>query len=369
MKHTKPEPKKVNVALQGGGAHGALAWGILDALLDDERIEIEAITATSAGTMNALAYAQGMVEGGREGAKTKLAHFWEETSKAGTVFSPVHGNPMERFFGLGSGENPYAYFMFDTMTRLFSPYQLNPMDINPLRDIIERTIDFEKIHKCGHVKLFISATNVKTGHVKVFRTPELTMDIAMASACLPFLFKAVEVNGESYWDGGYTANPALYPVFYETKSADLILIHLNPIIRDEVPTTAPAILNRINEVSFNSSLLQELRAVAFVKKLIENDMIKEEYKHLYKNMLIHPLRADDMMKEYSITSKFDTDWDFLTSLHGIGYAGMVLWLKKNFDNIGNRSSVNLYDEYLTDKSEVKYYFEKDTMKVKKKKVS
>lgn len=198
--------------------------------------------------------------------------------------------------------------MFDTMTRMFSPYQFNPLDINPLRDILERTIDFEKLQQCHHLKLFISATNVKTGHVKVFRTPELSIDVAMASACLPFLFKAVEVEGEHYWDGGYTANPALYPTFYETKSADLVLIHLNPLTRDELPTTAPAIMNRLNEVSFNSSLLQELRAVSFVKKLLEFDMIKDEYKHLYKNLLVHSVRADDMMKEYSITSKFDTSW-------------------------------------------------------------
>ncbi len=319
--------------------------------------------------MNALAYAQGMIEGGREGAKAKLAHFWQETAKAGSVFSPVHGNPMEKFFGLGNGENEFGYFMFDTMTRMFSPYQFNPMDLNPLRDIIERTIDFDKIKGCDKLKLFVSATNVNTGHVKVFRTPELNIDVAMASACLPFLFKAGEVNGEYFWDGGYTANPALYPVFYETKSSDLILIHLNPLTRDELPTTAPAIMNRINEISFNSSLLQELRAVAFVKKLIEFDMIKDEYKHLYKNLLVHSIRADDVMKEFSITSKFDTDWDFLTSLHDLGYSGMQKWIKDNYKNLGHRSSVNLYDEYLTDKSEVKYYFDKDSMKVKKKAAS
>lgn len=341
----KTETKKVNIALQGGGAHGALAWGILDALLEDGRIDVEGFTATSAGTMNALAFAQGMVEGGKEGARQQLEDFWRDVSRSGTVFSPVHGNPLDKLLG-GSGENPFAYFMFDTMTRLFSPYQFNPMDINPLRDLVEKNINFEKIKTCDALKLFISATNVRTGKAHIFRTPEITLDVAMASACLPFLFKAVEVNGDYFWDGGYTGNPALYPLFYETQSQDLILVHLNPLFREEIPTSAAAIMNRINEVSFNSSLLKELRAIAFVKKLIEHDMIKDEFKHLYKDLLVHPIRADDMMKDYSLTSKFDTDWSFLTDLRDKGRAGMKIWLEEHFDNIGVKPSVDLHEDFL-----------------------
>lgn len=365
----KPIRKKVNIALQGGGAHGALAWGILDALLEDGRIEIEGFSATSAGTMNALAVAQGLQENGRDGARAKLEEFWWETSKAGAFFSPVHGNPVERFLGLGSGENPFSYFMFDTMTRLFSPYQFNPLDLNPLRDVIEKTIDFDKINACDKIKLFISTTNVRSGKVKVFRKEEVSMDVALASACLPFLFKAVEIDGDYYWDGGYTGNPALYPLFYQTETRDIIIIHLNPMYREEIPTTAPAIMNRINEVSFNDSLLKELRAIAFVKKLIEHDMIRDEYKHMYKDVLVHSVRADDMMKEYSLTSKFDTDWDFLTSLRDAGRAGMQLWLDQNFDNIGKESSANLHKEFLNDKGIDHHFFtEKHKNGKKKKKV-
>ena len=340
--------KTVNLALQGGGAHGAFAWGILDALLEDGRIDVEGFTATSAGSMNALAFAQGMMDDGRDGARQALEDFWFEIAKAGTVFSPVHGNPMERMFG-GAGENPFAYFMFDTMTRMFSPYQFNPLDINPLRDVLEKAIDFEKIRACDKMKLFLSATNVRTGKAHIFRTPEITIDVAMASACLPFLFKSVEIDGEYFWDGGYTGNPALYPLFYETTSSDLILIHLNPLFREEIPTTAPAIMNRINEISFNASLLKELRAVAFVKKLVEHDMIKDEYKHLYKDLLVHPIRADDMMKEYSITSKFDTDWTFLTDLRDKGREGMKIWLEEHYDNIGHVSSVDLHEDFLKER--------------------
>lgn len=341
------ETKTVNLALQGGGAHGAFAWGILDALLEDGRIDVEGFTATSAGSMNALAFAQGMMNDGRDGARQALHDFWAEISNAGAVFSPVRGNPIERFLG-GSGENPFSYFLFDTMTRMFSPYQFNPLDINPLRDVLAKTIDFEKIQSCDQIKLFLSATNVRTGKAHIFRTPEITLDVAMATACLPFLFKAVEIEGEFFWDGGYTGNPALYPLFYETKSTDLILIHLNPLFREEIPTTAPSIMNRINEVSFNASLLKELRAVAFVKKLIEHDMIKDEYKHLYKDLLVHPVRADDMMKEYSLTSKFDTDWTFLTGLRDKGREGMKIWLDEHFGNIGRISSVDLHEDFLKD---------------------
>lgn len=348
----KAEIKTINLALQGGGAHGALAWGILDAMLEDGRFAVEGITATSAGTMNALAFTQGMMDGGRDGARQKLEDFWLDIARSGSVFSPMRGNPLEKFFGMGKADNPFSYFMFDTMTRIFSPYQFNPLDINPLRDVIERNIDFEKIRACDELKLFISATSVRTGKSHIFRTPEMTLDVAMASACLPFLFKAVEIDGEHYWDGGYTGNPALYPLFYETKSADLVIVHLNPMYREDIPTTAPAIMNRINEVSFNSSLLKELRAVAFVKKLIEHDMIKDEYKYLYKDLLVHPIRADDMMKDYTVSSKFDTDWNFLTELRDVGRAGMKMWISEHWDNIGHKTSVDLHEEFLQEHSDV-----------------
>lgn len=354
--------KIINLALQGGGAHGALAWGVLDYLLEDGRIDVEGITATSAGTMNALAFAQGLYEGGRDGARQKLHDFWWKTSNAGVMFSPVQGNPLERMMGLGNGENPFAYFMFDTMTRIFSPQQFNPLDINPLRDVLDAVFDFEKIQQCKQIKLFISATNVADGKSRVFPREDITIDVALASSCLPFLFHPVEIDGEYFWDGGYTGNPALFPLFYETESLDILLVHLNPMRRDGVPATAPEIMNRLNEVTFNSSLLKDLRAIAFVKKLIEHDMIKDEFKHMYKDMRVHAIHADEMMKDYSMHSKFDTSWDFLTNLRDTGRDGMKKWLKKYFDNIGERSSVDLNEEYLSNKGSRKNFFSKSRMK-------
>jgi len=343
---SKTKQKDVNVALQGGGSHGAYAWGILDKLLEDGRLRVEGFTATSAGTMNALAFTEGYTEGGPDGAREKLESFWYEISKAGALYSPVQGLPAERFFGLGNGENDLAYFMFDTMTRMFSPYQFNPFDINPLRDVLSKCINFDKIRHCQNLKLFISATNVRTGRIHVFYTHEITLDVALASACLPFLFKAVEIDGEYYWDGGYMGNPALYPLFYTTKSSDIVLISLNPIERDEIPFTAPDIMNRINEISFNSSLLKEMRAIAFVKKLLEDDMLKEEHRGFYKDLLVHPVRADHIMKDYSVASKFDTSWDFLLTLRNKGRETAEQWLEDHYDNIGHKDSSNLYDEFL-----------------------
>jgi NTE family protein len=345
MTRQNAETKTVNLALQGGGAHGALAWGMLDALLDDGRIKVEGITACSAGTMNALAFAQGMMENGADGARKKLEEFWWEISKS-SFFLPTRGNPFERAMGLGEGENPFGLFFLDTVTKVFSPYQLNPLDINPLREATDKVIDFDKIAACDCLKLFISATNVRTGKGKIFKTPEISLDVAMASACLPHIFKAVEIEGEYYWDGGFSGNPPLYPLFYETESRDIVLIHINPMFREEIPTTGPAIMSRLNEVTFNAALLKDLRAVSFVKKLIEQDMLKDEYKHLYKDLLIHSIRADDTMKDYSMTSKYDTSWDFLTELRDMGHKGMKKWLKENFENLGERSSIDLYTEFL-----------------------
>ena len=245
-------PKKtINLALQGGGAHGAFTWGVLDQLLEDGRLGIEGICATSAGTMNACALAYGLHTGGPEQARESLHNFWEATSRAGQIFSPIRRLPFD--FGQGwNMDNNLGFFLFDSATRLMSPYQFNPFDINPLRDVLASAVDFDALRSCTIAKLFISATHVPTGKVRVFENPELSLDVAMASACLPFLFKAVEVDGQPYWDGGYMGNPALYPLFYRVSCRDILIVHVNPMVRQEVPTTAPTIANRVNEITFNS---------------------------------------------------------------------------------------------------------------------
>lgn len=337
--------KRINLALQGGGSHGAFAWGVIDKLLEDGRLGIDGICATSAGTMNACALAYGMHLGGPEKARECLHDLWYNIYLEGQKYSPVRRMPWEKMFSWNM-DNSLSYFMFDSMTRLFSPYQFNPFDVNPLREIMEKSVDFNALRTCDCVKLFISTTHVESGKVRVFETKDVTLDTVMASASLPFLYKAVEIDGQHYWDGGYMGNPALYPLFYETDSRDVIIVHINPVERQEVPTEAKDIMNRINEITFNSSLLKELRAIAFVKKLVEHDMLKDEHKNDFMDVLVHSVRADDVMRDLSVASKFDVDWEFLVMLRDKGRATMEAWLDKNYDSIGKEDTVNLHEEFL-----------------------
>lgn len=344
----KTKPKLVNLALQGGGAHGAVSWGVADKILEDPRINVEAISGSSAGAVNAAALAYGLHIGGEEGARETLTHLWSEISKAGRLYSPVRGNAFPFSFGGGDLVNAYSYQMFDTLTRTFSPYQLNPFDINPLRDILAKCIDFESLAECDTTKLFVSATNVRSGKVQVFETHEMSVDVVCASTCLPFLFKAVEINGEHYWDGGYMGNPVLFPFFYEADSRDIVIVHVNPIERPDVPTTAPEIMNRVNEISFNSSLLRELRAISFVHKLLDDGWIKDKYRDRLRDVRIHSIRSDEALAEFDIASKFRTDWTFLTMLKEKGRAIAAAWIDENFDAIGDHSSVDLREMFMSD---------------------
>ena len=343
--------KTINLALQGGGAHGAFAWGVLDKILEDGRIDVEGLCATSAGTMNACAYAYGKMRGGPEQARETLHDFWWNIHQAGTLFNPVKKLPWEKQFSLDM-DNTLAFFFFDLFTRTFSPYQTNPLDINPLRDILEKTVDFEELVKCKSTQLFISATNVRTGKVRVFKNKEVTLDVAMASACLPFLFKAVKIGEDEYWDGGYSGNPALFPLFYHTESRDIMILHINPIVRPDIPKTGPDIMNRLNEITFNSSLLKEMRSIAFVKKLLEHDMLKKEHRCRFKDMLMHSIRADEALLEFSVASKFDSDWDFLTMLRDRGRDTMAEWLEQHYDDLNVRDTVDLNSEFLSSVTEV-----------------
>ena len=338
--------KRINLALQGGGSHGALAWGVLDRLLEDDRIEIDGVAATSAGAMNAAALAQGLVEGGREGARETLADFWGRISSAGQIFSPVRRSAYEKVFGDWNMDESPAFFWFDAFTKAVSPYKYNPLGINPLRDIVEDMIDFDAVRNCGRVKLFISATNVHTGKVRVFRTEEVTSDVVMASACLPQLFHAVQIGDEYYWDGGYSGNPALFPLFYHVDSRDILIVHINPVERPELPVSAADIHNRVNEITFNSSLLKEMRAIDFVNRLIDKDYIKDEHKDKFRQIHVHSIRSDLSMRGLSVASKYDSDWEFLSYLRDLGRRSCGQWLAKNYDSLNARSTVDLKMEFL-----------------------
>ncbi len=340
------QQKTINIALQGGGAHGAFTWGVLDKILEDGRLDIEGMCSCSAGTVNALAYAYGLTLNGRDGAREKLEEFWKSISDIGLFLSPVKGGPWHAWLNHWNMDHSPGFMFFDTITRTFSPYQFNPLDINPLRDVMESVLDFEVIRKCNRTKLFISATNVHTGKVRVFNTDELSMDVALASSCLPFLFKAVEIDGEHYWDGGYSGNPALFPLFYHTDSQDIMIVHVNPLNRDDIPITAPQIMNRVNEISFNASLLKEMRAISFVQKLIEEDWLKDEHKNKLKYIYVHSIPAKDATYNLSVASKFNTDWQFLQHLRDIGRKVMQQWLDAHFSDIGEKSTVDIREEFL-----------------------
>lgn len=336
--------KVINLALQGGGAHGAFAWGVIDKFMEDGRIHVEGISGTSAGSMNAVVHAYGHLKGGKEGARQALHNFWLAISEAGSKYNPVTRTPFEQMFG--GWDKSIASEMFKLVTHSFSPYQLNPFNFNPLRDVLEAEVDFEELDASQDTKLFLSTTNVRTGKVKVFHTHEITSDAVLASACLPYLFQAVEINGEYYWDGGYMGNPVLYPLFYYTESRDVVILHINPIERPGPPTMSNEIFNRINEITFNSSLIKELRSVYFVQKLLDEGWIKDEYRDKLKYVLIHSVRADQALSDLSVASKFAHEWKFLTMLRDRGRAYATEWLSRHFDDLGNRSSVNLHQEFL-----------------------
>ncbi|MEZ5815376.1 MAG: patatin-like phospholipase family protein [Alphaproteobacteria bacterium] len=345
----KEQKKTINLALQGGGSHGAFTWGVLDALLEDGRLDFEGISATSAGAMNAAALAQGKTAGGNEKARETLELFWKEISDAGAFYNPLaqSQNAFTKFWSLDS--NPaYSQFQafFENMLGSLSPYQFNPLNINPLREVLKNIVSFDDIHACECTKLFITATNVQKGTAKIFQNKDITIDVLLASAGLPLLFQAVEIGRHSYWDGGYMGNPSLWPLFYEAGCRDILLVHVNPIRRDETPKDIAAIENRLNEITFNTALLKELRAIDFVKRLINDDMLKDEYKDQYKDILLHAVRADDVMHDLPASSKFDTDWSFLTDLRDLGRAEAQKWLKAHYKDIGRRATVDIQTDYL-----------------------
>ena len=338
-----PETKKVNLALQGGGAHGAFTWGALERLLDEDGLEIEGISGTSAGAMNAAMLKTGYLAGGRDGAKAQLEKFWRQVQDS--VAKNI--NPIADWVAFFSDDaakiarsifSSPAYQAQETMSRTLSPYDWNPLNINPLREVLDGLIDFEACCRDCAPHLFISATNVKSGKIRVFRNADMSVNVLLASACLPNLYQAVEIAGEYYWDGGYMGNPALYPLFYHTESSDVVIVHVNPIERGEVPRTAAAIQNRVNEISFNSSLLRELRVVGFVKRLIQEGKIQTTE---MKDVLIHSVRDDHTMSELNVATKLAPEPELFDHLRARGYAAANGFLTTHWNKIGTESSVDL----------------------------
>ncbi|QTF90947.1 patatin-like phospholipase family protein [Halomonas sp. BM-2019] len=331
------EKKKIDLALQGGGSHGALTWGVLDRLLEDERLEIDGISGTSAGAMNAVVLADGLHRGGRQGARDALYAFWKAVGDAAR-FSPIQPSFWDRLLGNDSLDHSPSYLYFEKLTQLVAPAKLNPLRINPLRDLVLKLVDFERVNACRQVKVFVTATNVRTGRATIFRQPELSVDTVMASACLPTLFPAVEIDGEAYWDGGYSGNPALYPLVDDQGCRDLVVVQINPLVRQKLPDSARDIINRINEITFNSSLIKELRSIQLLQQLIEAEGLEMER---FRAMRLHLIHAEQEVEQLSASSKLNAQWEFLSRLFQQGRGWADLWLQENFDSLCQCSTFDL----------------------------
>jgi NTE family protein len=384
-----PEAPILDLALQGGGSHGAFTWGVLDRLLEEPDLRFAGVSGTSAGALNAGVLATGMARGGASAAREALGAFWRDVASTGACFGSAV--PASRWFddmpGLffppasghatGSGPTagaasgwpfalpvtgfqaaqwpsafpmPFAQKMAEWMWRwpailskFASPYQFNPLGVNPLRDVAERHVDVQAMRQ-GPLKLFITATSVHTGQAEVFKGERLSIDALLASACLPHLFQAVEIDGVPYWDGGYTGNPALWPLIYDTDAVDMMLVKINPLERRETPKTPMEIADRVSEITFNAGLTGELRAIAFVTRLMEDERLEPGR---YKNLRLHMVHDEDQLAALGPQSKLDTGWDFLQALHAMGWQAAERWLVEHRRHLGVKSTLDIDKTFLT----------------------
>ena len=336
---TDRAPVLVDFALQGGGAHGAFTWGALDRLLEEPWLRIDGISGTSAGAMNAAVLVDGHSKGGADGARAALENFWRRVSNA-ALLSPLRRTPLDILLGRWTLDHSPIFLAMDLMARVFSPYDLGPGGTNPLRDILAESVDFARLAQAS-IKLFITTTNVRTGRGRVFRNGEITPDVLLASACLPTLFQAIEIDGESYWDGGYSGNPTITPLVRECNSKDTVLVQINPVERPGLPRSARDILNRLNEVSFNAVLLKELRMIALLRQVAQPDN-SENAK--WADMRIHRI-SSDVMVELGYSSKLNAEWEFLCMLRDEGRRAGDAFLTAHHEDLGRRSTFDL-DELL-----------------------
>ena len=342
------QPLALNLALQGGGSHGAFTWGVLDRLLDDETLAFSGASGASAGALNAAVLATGLAEGGRAGAQAALRAFWMDVAAQGACFGRFSSLPRMPGVGLAGynlDSNPYFAFFYNAgnqFLRAFSPYQFNPLGDNPLRAVLQRHVKLQALRE-GELKLFITATAVRTGQPRVFRRADLSLDALLASACLPQMFRAVEIDGEPYWDGGYSGNPAIWPLTYNTAALDVVLVKINPLVRPDLPNTPEEIADRVNEITFNAGLIGEMRAINFVQRLIEEGRVDTGE---YKNLRLHMVADDAGLAPLRASSKLNTDAEFLEALHALGRAAADRFLLEHRADLGRRSTLDVRKTFL-----------------------
>ena len=336
---TAPEPLLIDLALQGGGAHGAFTWGVLDRLLQEPWLGIDGISGTSAGAMNAAVLVLGHARGGAEGARSALDDFWRRVSQAAT-FSPFRRSPLDVLMGSWSLDHSPMFVAFDLASRVFSPYDLTASSANPLAGILDELIDFDELARAP-IHLFVTATNARTGRGRVFKNAEVNADVLLASACLPTMFRAVMIDGDPYWDGGYSGNPTITPLVRECKSRDTILVQINPVERPGLPSSAREIMNRLNEVTFNASLLKELRMIALLRQVADPGNGEGA---MWAGMRIHRVSSDLMVK-LGYSSKLNAEWAFLCMLRDEGRKAADSFLQAHGADLGKRSTLDI-DEML-----------------------
>lgn len=329
------DPVLIDLALQGGGSHGAFTWGVLDRALQEPRLRLEGISGTSAGAMNAAVMASGFAIGGVEGARQALHDFWQRVSR-GAQFSPYQRSPWDVLTGKWTLDDSPLFMALDMASRVFSPYDLNPGAFNPLKSILEQSIDFERL-ATAPMKLFITATNVRTGQGRVFRNAEITADVLLASACLPMMFQAVEIDGDPYWDGGYTGNPTITPLVRECTSSDTVLVQINPIERVGTPRSARDIMERVNEISFNAALMKELRMIALLRQVADPGVGEGAR---WAGMRIHRISGDELI-EFGSSSKLNAEWPFLCLLRDKGREAVEAFMSNHAGDLNQRSSFDL----------------------------
>lgn len=336
--------RRIDLALQGGGSHGAFTWGVADALLEDGRLEPDGISGTSAGAMNAAVLATGWARGGAPAAREALAEFWQALSGVPGCLGrlPLPQTPLPVPAWWFNRDQWPAFALADAWLKLWSPYQWNPLNLNPLGDLVRAHVDLQAL-RSGPLKVFVTATSVRTGQPKVFSGEALSIEALLASACLPQISQTVEIDGEPYWDGGFSGNPALWPLVRNTSTDDVLLVQINPRTREGIPRTATEIADRINEITFNASLVAEMRAIEFVQRLLAEDRLDPTH---YRSLRLHCVADEEGLAPFDASSKLNTDWSLLQTLFKLGRQAAERWLADHAQDVGRRGSLDLSQAYL-----------------------
>jgi NTE family protein len=327
--------KKVSLGLQGGGAYGAFGWGVIDCLLADGRLAIEAIAGSSAGAINAVVLADGYARGGgNDGARRSLHKFWN-TLGSSSMLGGLRPTLLDLFTGRGSIESSPGYVLMQLAGAALAPGVVNPLNINPLAVLLATLVNFERVRACEEIELFISATNVRTGKGRNFRRKELTVQHVMASACLPQVFAPVTIDGEPYWDGSFVGNPPLSPLLDQAGARDLLVVLNDPIARSELPVSMADVHNRSNEIAFSIALVRELSAIQHLAAAVDEETPARVHRGAVR---LHAISGTVALRDMSISSKFNIDWGFIRELHDLGWAEAERWLREDFDGVGTMST-------------------------------